>query len=94
MITTMAEQTDEERYSRKDIKFLSLVEDHPVFPKNVCKNLLFLGTITVKNDPATFSLLRLVFRYSGYVNVKCSSIYRGPKDIVHPCRCGSTLSNN
>jgi hypothetical protein len=28
-------------HSRKDIKFLSLVEDHPVFPKNVCKNLLF-----------------------------------------------------
>jgi hypothetical protein len=25
-----------------DIKFLSLVEDYPVFPKNVCKNLLFL----------------------------------------------------
>ena len=25
----------------KDIKFLSLVEDHPVFPKNVWKNLLF-----------------------------------------------------
>ena len=29
-------------HSRKDIKFLSLVEDHPVFPKNVCKNLLDL----------------------------------------------------
>ena len=27
-------------HSRKDIKFLSLMEDHPVFPKNVCKNLL------------------------------------------------------
>jgi hypothetical protein len=49
------------------------------------KDILFLGTISVKNDPATFSLLWLVFRYSGYVNVKCSSIYRGPKDIVHPC---------
>jgi hypothetical protein len=49
------------------------------------KDILFLGTITVKNDPATFSLLRLVFRYSGYVNVKCSSIYRGLKDTVHPC---------
>ena len=30
-------------HSRKDIKFLSLVEDHPVFPKNVCKNLLHLA---------------------------------------------------
>jgi hypothetical protein len=58
------------------------------------KDILFLGTIIVKNDSATFSLLRLVFRYSGYVNVKCSSIYLGLKDIVHPCRCGSTLSNN
>jgi hypothetical protein len=47
------------------------------------KDILFLGTITVKNDPATFSLLRLVFGYSGYANVKCSSIYRGLKDIVH-----------
>jgi hypothetical protein len=28
--------------SRKDITFLSLVEDHPVFLKNVCKNLSFL----------------------------------------------------
>ena len=27
-------------HSRKDITFLSLVEDHPGFPKNVCKNLL------------------------------------------------------
>jgi hypothetical protein len=27
-------------HSRKDIKFLSLAEDHPIFPKNVCKNLL------------------------------------------------------
>ena len=34
--------------------------------------ILFLGTITVKNDRATFSLLRLVFGYSGYVNVKRS----------------------
>jgi hypothetical protein len=24
------------------IKFLSLVEDHPVFPKNVCKNILMI----------------------------------------------------
>ena len=40
------------------------------------KDILFMGTITVKNDPATFSLLRLVFRYSAYVNVKCSSIYQ------------------
>ena len=29
-------------HSRKDIQFLSHVEDHPVFPKNVCKNLLLL----------------------------------------------------
>jgi hypothetical protein len=28
------------------------------------EDILFLGTITVKNDPATFSLLRLVSRYS------------------------------
>jgi hypothetical protein len=27
-------------HSRKDLKFISLVEDHPVFPKNVYKNLL------------------------------------------------------
>ena len=27
-------------HSQKDIKFLLLVEDHLVFPKNVCKNLL------------------------------------------------------
>ena len=40
------------------------------------KDILFLGTITVKNDPATFSLLRLVFRYSGYVNVICYSAIR------------------
>jgi hypothetical protein len=24
------------------ITFLSLVEDHPVFPKNVCKNILMI----------------------------------------------------
>jgi hypothetical protein len=29
-------------HSQNDIKCLSLVEDHPDFPKNVCKNLLFL----------------------------------------------------
>ena len=33
-------------------KFLSLVEDHPVFPKNVCKNLLIspgtLASSTIK----------------------------------------------
>jgi hypothetical protein len=27
------------------IKFLSLVEDHPVFPKNVCKNLLIFSRV-------------------------------------------------
>jgi hypothetical protein len=32
-------------HSRKDITFLSLVEDHPVFPKNVCKNLLILPVV-------------------------------------------------
>ena len=31
--------------SRKDIIFISLVEDHPVFPKNVCKNLLILPVV-------------------------------------------------
>jgi hypothetical protein len=35
--------------SRKDIKFLSLVEDHPVFPKNVCKNLLFFDLLYHRN---------------------------------------------
>ena len=37
-------------HSRKDIQFLSLVEDHPVFHKNVCKNLLiseFAGKISI-----------------------------------------------
>ena len=32
---------------RKDIKFLSLVEDHPVFPKNVCKKLLLFLVIWI-----------------------------------------------
>jgi hypothetical protein len=31
------------RSTREDIQFLSLVEDHQVFPKNVCKNLLFFS---------------------------------------------------
>jgi hypothetical protein len=37
-------------HSRKDIKFLSLVEDQPVFPKIVCKNLLYRTKVIVKNS--------------------------------------------
>jgi hypothetical protein len=32
-------------HSRKDIKFLSLVEEHTVCPKNVCKNLLHFASL-------------------------------------------------
>jgi hypothetical protein len=37
-------------HSRKDITFLSLVEDHPFFPKNVCKNLLMSMCANILQD--------------------------------------------
>jgi hypothetical protein len=53
-------------YSRKDITFLSLVEDHPVFPKNVCKNLLFLsGPIIGVQTPVTYFLKDYRYSYLG-----------------------------
>ena len=42
------------RSFRADIQFLSLVEDHPVFPKNVCKNLLVLSLLYVRYSGKSF----------------------------------------
>jgi hypothetical protein len=40
-VTVSYETTFAALHSRKDIEFISFVEDLPVFHKNVCKNLLF-----------------------------------------------------